>query len=62
MTDYRPNGTITVDGVAYEIDAVDISCSTENGHFVVATRVRTRPLTAEIDITITKRTLRGDAT
>ena len=46
LIDYQPGGTITVEGVAYEIDAVDISCSTENGRYVVATRVRTRPLPA----------------
>ena len=50
---YQPGGTITVDGVEYEISAVDLSATVVDGRFQITYSVRAYASPDEITVEIT---------
>ena len=50
---YQPGGKITVDGVEYEISAVELSASRVNGVYQVTYTVRTYPQPEMVTVEIT---------
>lgn len=53
MDDYKPGGTVTIDGVEYTIREVSVSATMDGDRLNIVTNVRTDPKAAEwVEFTI----------